>query len=69
MSLSAISLGSSTASGGAFNAGILYGILKGLDVERMLEMANALGTYACMAPGARHLPSLKEMEEMLGWRP
>ena len=58
-----------TGAGDAFNAGILYGILKGLDVERMLEMANALGAYACMAPGARHLPSLRELEEMLGWRP
>ncbi|RLI07935.1 hypothetical protein DRO24_02095 [Candidatus Bathyarchaeota archaeon] len=58
-----------TGAGDAFNAGILYGILKGLETDRMLELANALGAYACMAPGARHLPGLEELEAMLGWRP
>ncbi len=58
-----------TGAGDAFNAGILYGLSKGLEADRMLEMANALGAYACMGPGARHLPTMRELEAMLGWRP
>jgi sugar/nucleoside kinase (ribokinase family) len=58
-----------TGAGDAFNAGLLYGLLRGLDVKDTLRVANALGAYACMGPGARHLPTLGELMEMLRWRP
>ncbi|MGC8983030.1 MAG: carbohydrate kinase family protein [Desulfurococcaceae archaeon] len=55
-----------TGSGDAFNAGVLYSMLEGLDLERALLLGNAMGAYKALGIGARHLPrSLKELEEFI----
>ena len=56
-----------TGAGDAFNAGFLYGLVKGYDVETCLEIANAIGAYACRGKGARYLPRREDLREMLGY--
>ena len=55
-----------TGSGDAFHAGFLYGLLSGEDVERSLEIANAVAALKCRHLGARSaLPSASELHEFL----
>ena len=46
----------STGAGDAFNAGVIYAILKGLDYVSAALVGNAMGAYACLGHGARYLP-------------
>lgn len=51
----------STGAGDGFNAGFLYGMLKGLTIEESAILGNALGAYVCSGLGAQHHPSIKQL--------
>lgn len=51
-----------TGAGDAFNAGFLYGLIKSLSPEEAVILGNAVGAYKCMGIGARHLPTLQDIE-------
>jgi sugar/nucleoside kinase (ribokinase family) len=52
-----------TGAGDAFHAGVIYGMLRGEDLESSLRIANAVAALKCRALGARTaLPSLKELQ-------
>ncbi|MEM3662284.1 MAG: carbohydrate kinase family protein [Sulfolobales archaeon] len=53
-----------TGAGDVFNAGFIYGILRGLDLVKTAKLANFLGAYKCMKIGARHSPNITELIEM-----
>ncbi len=57
-----------TGAGDAFNAGFIYGLVKGYDIDTCLEIGNAAGAYACTGMGARHLPRKEDLEKILGYR-
>ncbi len=42
-----------TGAGDAFNAGVIAGFLKGLNLEQTLTLANLMGAYSCVKIGAR----------------
>jgi Sugar kinases, ribokinase family len=55
-----------TGAGDAFHAGFLYGLLKGVDVETSLRMANATAALKCRSLGARTLlPTERELEDFI----
>ncbi len=55
-----------TGAGDAFRVGLLYGLLKGEDVETTLKMANAVAALKCREIGARTaLPKVGELEELV----
>ena len=55
-----------TGAGDAFHGGLLYGFLKGEDLETSLTFANAVAAMKCSALGARTaLPSSSELKNFL----
>lgn len=53
-----------TGCGDAFNAGVIYGLLKELDPATAAKIGNAMGAYKAMGYGARFLPrNVIELEE------
>ncbi len=55
-----------TGAGDVFHAAFAWALLRGLDAERMLRMANAAAALACLAPGAQGgLPTRSELEAFL----
>ncbi len=55
-----------TAAGDAFHAGFAYAVLRGWDMERTLDFANALGALVCRGLGGREtLPDLKEVLDLV----
>jgi len=55
-----------TGAGDAFHGGLLYGLLRGEDLETSLKLANATAALKCRALGARTaLPTSVELEEFL----
>ncbi|HVQ39320.1 MAG TPA: PfkB family carbohydrate kinase [Pyrinomonadaceae bacterium] len=55
-----------TGAGDAFHGGLLYGVLTGQDVERSLQLANAVAALKCRELGARtSLPREQEVTEFL----
>jgi sugar/nucleoside kinase (ribokinase family) len=55
-----------TGAGDAFHAGVIYGMLRGEDLESSLKIANAVAALKCRALGARTaLPSVKELHEFI----
>ena len=55
-----------TGAGDAFHGGLLYGLLRGDDMETSLKLANATAALKCRALGARTaLPTRAELEEFL----
>jgi sulfofructose kinase len=55
-----------TGAGDAFHGGFLYGLLRGLDVETTMSMANATAALKCRSLGARtSLPTRAELHEFL----
>jgi sugar/nucleoside kinase (ribokinase family) len=55
-----------TGAGDAFHGGLLYGLLRGDDLETSLKLANATAALKCRALGARTaLPTRVELEEFL----
>ncbi|HEV7842549.1 MAG TPA: PfkB family carbohydrate kinase [Pyrinomonadaceae bacterium] len=55
-----------TGAGDAFHGGFLYGLLRGLDVETTLRIANATAALKCRSLGARtSLPTRAELDEFL----
>lgn len=55
-----------TGAGDAFHGGLLYGLLRGEDVETSLKLANATASLKCRALGARTaLPTTVELEAFL----
>ncbi len=55
-----------TGAGDAFHGGLLYGLLRGEDMETSLKLANATAALKCRALGARTaLPTRVELEEFL----
>ncbi|MBA2524625.1 MAG: ribokinase [Pyrinomonadaceae bacterium] len=55
-----------TGAGDAFHGGLLYGLLRGEDMETSLKLANATAALKCRALGARTaLPTKAELEEFL----
>ena len=54
----------STGAGDAFNAGFIYGILKGLKPHESALIGNAMGAYKCSGFGARHHPTPEELSQM-----
>ena len=56
----------STAAGDAFNAGLGYGLARGLDETRAIEIAMAAGAFAVTRRGAQpSMPSLPELKVLL----
>jgi sulfofructose kinase len=59
-----------TGAGDAFHAGFIYGMLRGLDVETSMRLANATAALKCRALGARtSLPTESELSEFLNQNP
>jgi sulfofructose kinase len=55
-----------TGAGDAFHGGLLYGLLRGEDMETSLKLANATAALKCRALGARTaLPTRVELEAFL----
>jgi sulfofructose kinase len=55
-----------TGAGDAFHGGLLYGLLRGEDMEPSLKLANATAALKCRALSARTaLPTRVELEEFL----
>jgi sugar/nucleoside kinase (ribokinase family) len=55
-----------TGAGDAFLAGVGYGIVKGWNIDKTAEYANAVAALKCRKKGARvGLPSAKEAEELM----
>jgi sulfofructose kinase len=55
-----------TGAGDAFHGGFIYGLLRGLDVEDSLRIANATAALKCRSLGARtSLPTRAELNEFL----
>ncbi len=54
-----------TGAGDAFDAGFLYGILRGLSREQALVLANAVAAWKCTGVGSRHLPTREQVAEFL----
>jgi sugar/nucleoside kinase (ribokinase family) len=55
-----------TGAGDAFHAGFIYGVLKGADLDRCLQYANATAALKCRALGARaSLPTLTELQQFM----
>jgi sulfofructose kinase len=55
-----------TGAGDAFHGGLLYGLLRGENMEASLKLANATAALKCRALGARAaLPTSVELEEFL----
>lgn len=55
-----------TGAGDAFRVGLLYGVLKGENIETSLKMANAVASLKCREIGARTaLPNLCEMMDLI----
>lgn len=50
-----------TGAGDAFNAGIIYGLIKNFDLKKTAILANAMGAYKCMWFGAKTFPSFKNL--------
>jgi sugar/nucleoside kinase (ribokinase family) len=56
-----------TGAGDAFHGGFIYGLLKGMNIEDTLRLANAVAALNCRELGARGgLPRLAEVEQLLG---
>jgi sulfofructose kinase len=55
-----------TGAGDAFHAGFLYGLLRGEEIERSLQLANATASLKCRDLGGRAaLPNPVELDQML----
>lgn len=55
-----------TGAGDSFRVGLLYGLLRGEDVETAARMANAVAALKCRAVGARTaLPTVSELESVM----
>ncbi|MBD0372215.1 MAG: ribokinase [Pyrinomonadaceae bacterium] len=55
-----------TGAGDAFHGGFLYGLMRGLELEEMLRIANATAALKCRSLGARtSLPTRAELNEFL----
>ncbi len=55
-----------TGAGDAFHGGLLYGLLRGEDIEASLRLANAVAALKCRSLGARtSLPTENELTEFL----
>ena len=58
-----------TGAGDAFHGGLLFGLLRGDDVETSLRFGNAVAAMKCSALGARTaLPTRSQLEEFLKTR-
>lgn len=53
-----------TGAGDAFNAGFIYGYLKGFPLEKAVEIGNKTAYYKIHGYGARHLPTLNELRNL-----
>jgi sugar/nucleoside kinase (ribokinase family) len=59
-----------TGAGDAFHAGLIYGMLRGDEIETSLRLANATAALKCRALGARtSLPTQIELHEFLSQNP
>ncbi len=56
-----------TGAGDGFNAGAIFGLLRGLKPPEAARVGNALGAYVCSGLGARHLP--KDLRDLLSTYP
>lgn len=59
-----------TGAGDAFNAGLVLGLLKGLDIARSARLGIALATLKLQRRGASNMPALEELKDFLssiGW--
>jgi sulfofructose kinase len=55
-----------TGAGDAFHGGFIYGLLRGLDVETTMRVANATAALKCRSLGARtSLPTRAELNDFL----
>lgn len=56
-----------TGAGDCFNAGFLYGVLRGLPILECLRMANICGALSTLAAGGiAGFPPLEQLQEVLG---
>lgn len=55
-----------TGAGDVFHGGYIYGLLKGWDIQRVVQFASAFAALKCRKPGGRAgIPTLKETEDFL----
>ena len=55
-----------TGAGDAFNAGVIYGVMRGLDLKKTARLANIVGALSTTRLGAgQNLPTREEMIEFL----
>ncbi|NDJ75424.1 MAG: carbohydrate kinase family protein [Chloroflexi bacterium] len=54
-----------TGAGDCFNAGFMFGYLRGAALEDCLRYANVTGGLSTTAPGAQAVPSLAQLEAMV----
>jgi sugar/nucleoside kinase (ribokinase family) len=61
-----VELRDTTGAGDSFRAGIIHGMLRGLDIEGTIETAAAVAAMVCRtAPGVLHAPTPDELETFL----
>jgi len=53
----------STGAGDAYNAGIIYSLLRGLTLSDAALFGNAMGAFTCLGHGARYLP--RSVDELI----
>lgn len=55
-----------TGAGDSFRAGVIYGMLRGFDIERMIRTASAVAALVCeRVPGVLHSPTEPELDAFL----
>ena len=65
----AVDVQDTTGAGDSFRAGIIYGMLRGFDTERMIRTASAVAALVCQGvPGVLHSPTEAELEAFLAAR-
>jgi sugar/nucleoside kinase (ribokinase family) len=55
-----------TGAGDVFHAGFLYGLIKNWEVGEILRFANAVAALKCTRMGGRSVPTLEEVNSLLG---
>ncbi len=50
-----------TGAGDAFNAGFIYGVIRGFSLEEACQLGNAVAAYKICGRGARYLPTMEQL--------
>jgi sugar/nucleoside kinase (ribokinase family) len=65
-----VTVSDTTGAGDSFRAGIIYGMLRGYDTERVVRTASAVAALVCQQmPGVLNSPTERELEAFLALHP